>query len=29
LGQGIVVSPPPDGRDDDAFRSVVAALQAA
>jgi hypothetical protein len=29
LGQGIVVSPPPDGHDDDAFRSVVASLQAA
>jgi len=29
LGQGIVVSPPPDGRHDEAFRSVVAALQAA
>ncbi len=29
LGQGIVVSPPPDGADDDAFRPVVQALQAA
>ena len=29
LGQGIVVSPPPDVGDDDAFRPVVAALQAA
>jgi probable F420-dependent oxidoreductase len=29
LGQGIVVSPPPDPQDDDAFHSVVAALQAA
>jgi probable F420-dependent oxidoreductase len=28
LGRGIVVSPPPLDRDDDAFRSVVAALQA-
>jgi len=28
LGQGIVVSPPPDSRDDDAFQSVVASLQA-
>ena len=29
LGQGIVVSPPPDDRDDEAFGSVVASLQAA
>jgi probable F420-dependent oxidoreductase len=29
LGQGIVVSPPGDGSDDEAFRTVVAALQAA
>jgi hypothetical protein len=29
LGQGIVVSPPPEGHGDDAFRPVVAALQAA
>jgi hypothetical protein len=29
LGQGIVVSPPPEGGDDDAFRSVVSSLQAA
>jgi probable F420-dependent oxidoreductase len=28
LGRGIVVSPPPDERDDEAFRSVVASLQA-
>jgi len=28
LGQGIVVSPPPVGHHDEAFRSVVAALQA-
>ena len=28
LGQGIVVSPPPDAGDDDAFRTVVASLQA-
>jgi hypothetical protein len=28
LGQGIVVSPPADDRDDEAFRSVVASLQA-
>jgi hypothetical protein len=27
LGQGIVVSPPADPADDDAFRAVVAALQ--
>ncbi|HVA09254.1 MAG TPA: TIGR03617 family F420-dependent LLM class oxidoreductase [Acidimicrobiales bacterium] len=29
LGQGIVASPPADARDDDAFRHVVEALQAA
>jgi probable F420-dependent oxidoreductase len=28
LGQGVVVSPPPDARDDEAFGSVVAALRA-
>jgi hypothetical protein len=28
LGQGIVVSPPADARDDGAFREVLAALQA-
>jgi hypothetical protein len=27
LGQGIVVSPPQDGNDDEAFRPVVQALQ--
>ena len=29
LGQGIVVSPPPDAGDDAAFRPVIEALQAA
>ena len=28
LGQGIVVSPPADASDDEAFRRVIAALQA-